>query len=160
MGKYNFNYDRIKTLEAQNAQLNTENANLKTNVEGLTKAMEALTKEVLELKQGTHVKKKHYGFSSYISEEAEKVLFSKTADNSGKLITADRAAVHSNVTTFYSNIVRAIAPIARTKNGTRGFLQAKAISDMTETEANAIGEAIQKCCEICLETKKKLEEIK
>lgn len=160
MGKYNFNYDRIKTLEVQNAQLNTENANLKTNIEGLTKAMDALAKEVLELKQGTHIKKKHYGFSSYISEEAEKVLFSKTADKSGKLITADRAAVHSNVTTFYSNIVRAIAPIPRAKNGVTGFLQAKPISNMTETEARAIGEAIQKCCEICLETKKKLEEIK
>ena len=160
MGKYNFNYDRIKTLEAKNAQLNTENANLKMNVEGLKQAMDALAKEVLELKQGTHIKKKHYGFSTYISEEAEKVLFSETADNSGKLITAGRAAVHSNVTTFYSNIVRAIAPIARTKNGNRGYLQAKAISDMTETEARMIGEAIQKCCEICLETKKKLEEIK
>lgn len=159
MGKYNFNYDRIKTLEAQNAQLNTENANLKTNIEGLTKAMENLAKEVLELKQGTHIKKK-YGFSSYISEEAEKVLFSKTADNLGKLITADREAVRSNVTTFYSNIVRAIAPIARTKKGVNGYLQAKPISNMTETEARMIGEAIQKCCEICLETKKKLEEIK
>lgn len=160
MGKYNFNYDRIKTLEAQNAQLNTENANLKTNIEGLTKAMETLAKEVLELKQGTHIVKKHYGFSSYISDEAERLLFSKTADNLGKLIPADRAAVYSNVTTFYSNIVRAIAPIARSKKGAYGFLQAKPISDMTETEARAIGEAIQKCCEICLETKKKLEEIK
>lgn len=162
MGKYNFNYDRIQSLEARNQQLATENSNLKNNVEQLSKAMEALAKEVIALKeqQGGVQPKPKKGFTEYIGEETMEKLFNvKPAFNS--VVEGDSDITKSNATTFYSNIVRAISPFSRV-NSTSGnpYLTGKPLKLMTEQEADIIGKAIAECAKICSAAKDELEGIK
>lgn len=153
MGKYNFNYDRIRTLEAQHEQLQKENQKLKRNLEELTKTCEALAKEVV--KQGTRELPKR-GFSSYISEEITEKLFNVKADIDSVVI-GDKDTTTSNVTTFVSNITRAIMPFSRRKDVSKPYLTGRPLKLMTEREAELVGKAIGECAKICYDTKLELE---
>lgn len=160
MGKYNFNYDRIQTLEAQNKQLTVENQKLSTNVEQLSRAVDALAKELVSLKKGASpqsIPKK--GMTEYISEDITVKLFNvKAAFNS--VVEGDSDTTKSNVCTFYSNIVRAISPFSRVNSNGNPYLTGKPLKLMTEQEADIIGNAIAECAKICYNAKEKLEAMK
>lgn len=157
MGKYNFNYDRIKALE-------TENSKLKLNNEQLSKAMETLAAEVVALKQAVAGKAPLDASVRTIYQYIDDVtmldeLFGvRPAEGDDKVIR-DNESTRSNFVTFCRNILRAICPAVVTSKTTGSrYLGYTNLKDMTETEYHVATKLIADCVDLCYEAKKKIKE--
>lgn len=154
MGKYNFNYDRIKALESENAKLQLNNDSLK-------KAMEVLTKEVIALKQqvtGVPATRERTIFACIEDMNVLDELFGVRPAKGDTAIIRDNECTKNNFTTFARNISRAAMPAAvyvkRTGATTIGH---KNLKDMSDEEYRIVTKLIADCVDLCYKAKKEIE---
>lgn len=155
MGKYNFNYDRIKALE-------TENAKLQLNNDSLKKAMETLAKEVIALKQqvtGVPGMAKERTFYDCIADRNEiDELFGVRIAEGGDTIIRDNDSTQKNFMTFARNVIRAVFPAAVTVKRTNSIVIGyKNLRDMSDEEYRIATKLIADCVDLCYKAKKEIE---
>lgn len=154
MGKYNFNYERISKLEAENAQLREKAA----DCEELKKRIEALEKLVSEKKKTKDIRT----FLGFIENEKALELFAVAADKNGNIVqTGSGDDLHSNFTTFKQNILKLIMPKAyRPPASDKWYVRYARLEDLNDEEYQIVGETFQSITDTLLYAKNKLKKAK
>lgn len=151
MGKFNFDYEKLRSLEAQNKELMASNAKLTAQVARLEESVNRLQKGNIGIKRT---------IAGALDREKYLYLFGWEIDKNGEIRPASSGAAASDLfTPFQAIIMRAICPRAymppQSKTGKYRFL-GKRLEDLTDEEYLAVVETFQSVVDILASAKKKL----
>ena len=127
MGKYNFNYERLRKIEEEN--------------KALSEQISILTGKILSLEKNNQVdvpnKEPPRTLLPFIDDEVANYLFGWDADpTTGEIVPASKEKRNNNFTNFYRYISQTFKPVSNIRTGQKNkyLLRWPQLTDFSENE--------------------------